>query len=236
MIKLLPFIVIPVLILSVLGYWQYSVNKQALTTPQSNQQNTEDLIEVPKTLPATTIEDRSSSLENTVKNLVSPSPQSKTLTSSDSRFKDIDAAIADLKSRLSVLEKATPAAPLTSTSRYPLYIPLGSGGGPWGNTDWHKLDEYTVILNSEDYVGYSSMQLEVNFRLAEPTGKGSVRLYNVTDQAAVSPQVDNSTATFSTQASGTFKLASGQKTYTLQMKSTEARSLFIQSARIKVNF
>ncbi len=225
---------IPIIMLSGLMCWRYLTNQQALSASQTIQQET-TLNEVPKTLPAVGTEANTASLQDTTTQ-ASPVPRNTGSTVSDSRIKDVESAITNLRARVSALEKATPSVPAVTTSKYPLYIPLGSGGGPWGNADWYKLDEYMVTLNSEDYAGYSSMQLEVNFRLAEPTGKGSVRLYNVTDQAAVSSQVDNSTATFSTQTSGTFKLASGQKTYTLQMKSTEARSLFIQSARIKVNF
>jgi len=80
------------------------------------------------------------------------------------------------------------------------------------------------------------MNLEVNFRLVEPSGTGSVRLYNVTDSSAVSAQADTTSTSFGLKTSGSFKLSGGKKTYKLQVKSSEGKELFIQSARIKVNF
>ena len=81
------------------------------------------------------------------------------------------------------------------------------------------------------------MQLEANFRLTEAAGTGSIRLYNVTDGSVVSSsQLDTTGTAFGVQTSGSFKLPAGQKTYTIQVKSTSSKDIFVQSARIKVNF
>ena len=91
-------------------------------------------------------------------------------------------------------------------------------------------------MDPVNYPGYSGMILEVNFRLVDPAGTGSVRLYNVTDAGVVSTQLDTSSTSFSLKTSSSFKLATGQKTYKLQVKSTGGKDLYIQSARIRVNF
>ena len=244
MIKLLPFILVPVLIIAGLGYWRLTASQRSSTSSSQVSSQTQDLgpVEVPKSLPGASIEDRVKSLEDTITKLVSQvnnlkpgTTQTATSGSLDSRLTTVETAVTDLKARLSALEKATPA-PAVSGSKYPLYIPLGSGGGPWTDQDWNTLNEYQVSINPGNYSGYSNMQLEVNFRLSEAAGTGSVRLYNVTDGSSISSQVDTTSTSFGVQSSGTFTLSGGQKTYTIQVKSSQGKSLFVQSARIKVNF
>lgn len=238
MIRFLPFILIPILIIAGLGYWRYSTGKQSLTTPKTSEQDQEP-VEVPKALPGATVEERVKSLEDTIAKLV---PQVNSLkvqaspnslpVSLDSRLGSLESAMTELKARVSALEKATPA-PATS-GKATIYIPLGAGGS-WFNVEWQSLSEYEVSLNPDNYPGYTGMSLEANFRLVDPTGTGSVRLYNVTDGSAVSGQLDTTSATFALQTTASFKLPSGTKTYRLQTKSSQ-RDLSIQSARIRVNF
>lgn len=241
MAKILLILIIPAIILGGLGYWRFIASKPVsnLTTAQVDNQTS---VEVPKTLPGASVEDRVKSLEDTVgklatqvNNIKPSSSQAPVSGSLASRLTAVETALTDLKTRVAALEKATPVPAGTST-KYPLYIPLGSGGGPWGDKGWYSLNEYQAVINADNYSGYTSMQLEANFRLVEVSGTGSVRLYNVTDSSAVSPQLDTTANSFGTKTSGTFKLPAGQKTYTVQIKSSEGVSLFIQSARIKVNF
>lgn len=241
MIRVLPFILIPVLILGGLLYWRNLSVKQTLNSPKTNEQ-IEEPVEVPKTLPGATVEDRVKSLEDTIAKLVpqvntlkSSNSQSNNSTSLDSRVANAEAAVTDLKARVSALEKATPL-PTAASSKYPLYIPLGAGGGPWQDQDWHTLTEYQASINPDSYSGYTGMQLEANFRLIEGVGTASVRLYNVTDGSSISSQVDTTSTVFGLRTSGTFKLPAGQKTYTIQVKTSQGKDLFVQSARVKVNF
>lgn len=236
MIRLLPIIFIPILLLAGLGYWRYTASKPRLTTPVS----LEEPIEVPKTLPQASLEDRVKSLEdlatklvNQVNDLKSKSSQPSSSTSSSS---DLEGQVTELKARVSALEKATPAPAVATSSQASVYIPLGSGGGPWANTDWYSMPEYEVSLDPANYPGYKGMVLEVTFRLGEAAGTGSVRLYNATDGSAISGQLDTTSSTFTLKTAPSFTLPIGTKTYKLQVKSTANKDLFIQSARIKVNF
>lgn len=234
MIKFLPFIIIPLLILGSLWYLRNLSFKQTLNVPSA----TSSPLEVPKTVPGASIEDRVKSLEDMIAKLVlqvNNLRAQKTPVVKDTQNEDLTAQITELKARVSVLEKATPQ-PAGTANKYPLYIPLGAGGGPWGNQDWNTLTEYQASINPDSYSGYTSMQLEVNFRLIEGAGTGSVRLYNVTDSSSVSSQVDTTSTAFGLQSSGTFRLSGGQKTYSVQVKSSQGKDLYIQSARIKVNF
>lgn len=236
MIKILPFILVALLILGGLGYWRFFAAKQSLTTSEAEQVAKES-VEVPKTLPGATIEDRLDSLEQTVTSLVNKanaSPKASADASLDSRLKTVEAGVSELKTKVSALESA---APQTSTSsKSTVYIPLGSGGGPWANIDWYSAPEYEISLDPSNYPGYTGMVLEVTFRLVEAAGTASVRLYNVTDATAQSSQLDTTSTTHSLKTSSSFKLASGTKTYRLQLKSSSNKDIYIQSARIKVNF
>ena len=244
-IRLLPFIVIPivVLILGGLGYWRFTTQQSLNTVPVTSliSNNSTEPAEVPNTLPALSLEDRVKSLEDIVDKFGLTASPKASVTANDaslnSRVMVLEAAVTDLKARVAVLEKGTTITGQTATSsKSPLYIPLGSGGGPWGDRGWYSLPEYQIAINSDDYSGYTNMQLEVNFRLVETSGIASMRLYNLTDNSAVSTQVDTTANSFGLKTSNTFRLASGQKTYTVQIKSTEGVNVFIQSARIKVNF
>lgn len=234
----------PVLIIAGLGYWRLTASQQdsAVSVQASPQAQDSRPLEVPKTLPQASVEERIKSLEDImtklvpqVNNLKSSGTQTATSGSLDSRVANLESAVTELKARVSALEKASPA-PATSASKSPLYIPLGAGGGSWTDQDYNTLSEYQASINPDSYSGYSGMQLEANFRLIESAGTGYVRLYNVTDGSSISSEVSTSGTAFGLQTSGTFKLPSGQKTYTIQVKSSQGKSLFVQSARIKVNF
>lgn len=237
-IRLLPFILVPVLIIAGLGFWRYSAGQKNLSSPQivGNQAP----VEVPKTLPGASIEDRIKSLEDTISKIVpqvnnlKPSGSPATTSNIESRLTSVESAVTDLKARVQVLETATSAP--ASVSQPTIYIPMGSSAGPWTSTDWSTLDEYVISLDPGSYPGYTGMVLEVNFRVADPAGTGSVRLYNVTDSSVLSSQLDTTSTSFSLQATSSFKLAAGPKTYKLQVKSSGGKDLYIQTARIKVSF
>lgn len=238
---MLKFLLIGVVLLAVTGgviYFRFAAAPKVSPVSQEageSPSKAEAPIEVPKTLPGASLEDKVASLEETVSSIVKKINTSSTVSDNDSRWKQVEAAVTELKARVSSLEKATPA-PAQSTKGATVYIPLGSGGGPWANSDWYSLNEYEIALDPGNYPGYSGMILEVTFRLAEAAGTGSVRLYNVTDSSVTSSQLDTTSSSFGLQSSSSFKLASGTKTYKLQIKSSQGKDLFIQSARIKVNF
>lgn len=236
MVRLLPFILIPILIVGGLGYWRFVASKPSLNTTQTEVSG--GPVEVPKTLPAASLEDRVEELEKVVIKLVTEVNALKSPTSSNSsgtKVSELDSSVVDLKARITALEKATPA-PVASSSKSTVFIPLGSGGGPWGNNGWFSLDEYQVVLDPANYPGYSGMKLEVIFRLTEAIGTASVRLYNVTDSAAISSQVDSTSTSFNLLTSSSFTLPSGSKTYKLQLQSSQSVNMQIQSARIRVSF
>lgn len=244
MIKLLPFVIIPILLVAGIGYWRMFPTAKPATTATSAKSTLSTLlannqpVEVPKTLPESSNEDKIKTLEQAIDKLVTELNALKASnTSLTAKIDTLDSSDTDLKARVASLEKATPApAVATSTSKSSIYIPLGSGGGPWANQDWYTVTDYQVNLDPANFPGYSGMYLEVTFRLAESAGTGSIRLYNTSDSSATSSQVDTTSTSFGLSTTSSFKLATGSKNYTLQIKSTEGKNLFIQTARIRVSF
>lgn len=237
MLRFLPVIIIIVLILGGLGYWRFVASKSNLNNPVGTQ--TEAPIEVPKTLPQAGLEDRVKALEDLASKLVSAvnslkgsTSQSKS-SSSDTKLNDLDASITELKARISALEKATPAPVTTTTGKSTVYIPLGSGGQINSGTDWVSLSTFQATVDPSSYPEYKSMQLEVNMRLNQPGGTLYARLNS--NGSIDSSQVSSTSTSSTLVTSGNFTV-SGSKTYTLQAKSSDGTQVFIDTARIKVNF
>lgn len=238
MIKFLLIALIPVLSLG--GWVVYSNYKSShLESPTEQSREIQEPVEVPKTLPEETSTSNPTINSKTISTLDNPNPtpkaQPQTQSSSllDAKVAALETVVNDLKLKVANLEKATPA-PLSS-SKTTVYIPLGSGGF-WGNSDWYSLAEYEISLDPANYPGYTGMQLEVIFRLAEASGTGYVRLYNVTDNSAISAEITTTSTSFGLKTTSSFTLPGGTKTYRLQIKSSGGKDLYIQSARIKVNF
>lgn len=227
MIRLLPFILIPILIIGGLGYWRYNSFKQSLIIPQtevSDQQAAQAPVEVPKTLPGI------SSPSPTPAALVTP--QSPAVP--DARVSILEGTIAELKARISALEKA-PAAPATSGSKSTVYIPLGSGGQT-SDQSWASLNTFQINLDPSQYPDYKSMQLEVNMRLNQPGGTLYARLYNSSGGSAVSSEISTTSTSSQVLTSSGFTLSAGSKTYVLQAKTADGSPGFLDYARIKVSF
>lgn len=238
MIRFLPFIIIPVLILGGLGYFRFVYLPQQSLQKSQTETVTEGPIEVPSTLPEATEQQKVANLETSVDTLVkelNALKLNKTTTTDATRLNNAEAAIIELKARVSALENASPA-PAASSSKSNVYIPLGSGAGPWTNQDWYTVTDYLINLDPANFPGYTGMYLEVTFRLVESAGTGSVRLYNTTDSSATSSQMDTTSTSYGLSSSASFKLPAGSKNYTLQVKSTSGKELFIQTARIRVSF
>lgn len=228
-----------ILISAGLIYWRFFAIKSSGSNNLigAKVSETQGPVEVPKTLPNATLEARVKVLEEAlieiVKRVNGLNNEDSADISIESRLNSIEASITDLKVQVSSLGQTT-TTPATST-KPTIYIPLGAGGS-WGDKDWYSTAEYEISLDPSNYPGYKGMVLEVTFRLVEAVGTGSVRLFNTSDNTSVSSQVDTTSTSFSLKTSPAFTLSSGSKTYKLQVKSSQGATLFIQSARIKVNF
>ncbi len=149
-----------------------------------------------------------------------------------------DASIQDLKTRVAALEASSKSSQTTTTSttKPPLYIPLSSGGSS-GDQNWINLPGYIVTIDASNYSGYKNMQLETVMRLNQPGGSVNSRLFNSTDNSVVSNSSSSVSSTdFGVGQSSTFTLPQGNKTYQVQVQSTNGTTAFFELARIKVNY
>lgn len=223
-----------------MGYWRYNASKTALTTPKTLQN--EGPIEVPKTLPQASLEDRVKALEDLagklvaqVNSLKSTSTQSKS-SSSDTQLNTMDTSITELKARVSALEKGTTATTQNLATKTPVYIPLGSGGQINSQQDWTSLTTFQASIDPSQYSGYTNAQLQVNMRLNQPGGTLYARLYNLTDNSVISSEVSSTSTSSSLVTSAGFSFSSGSKTYILQAKSSTGTQAFLDTATLKINF
>src|SRR3989338_6132134 len=177
----------------------------------------------------------------------SPSFPPKNVTSvDDSRIRTIETAIIDLRSQIAALKDTASPSPSSTTStsttastttKSPEYIPVGAGEAQMSGNNWTTIPGYEVTIDSSNYSGYKSAVLEASIRLNQPGGSIQARLYNSTDGSNVSSSdLSVTTTEYSLGTSGSFSLASGSKTYKLQLNSTNGTTSFVQSARIKVSF
>ena len=228
--------------LGCLGYWRYVASKPSLT---SNSTVDSSPIEVPKTLPKASLEDRVVAIESLMTKVVSSINSLKSSiaqdTSSTTGSDTLSAQVTELKARVAALESgagvtSSPAPSSSGTSsKSTIYIPLGSGGIV-ESTNWTPLNTFQITLDPAQYPGYSSMQLEVNMRLNQPGGTLYSRLYNSSDSSAKSSELTSTSTDSQVISSSTFTLSSGSKTYILQAKTSDGSKGFLDYARIKVNF
>jgi hypothetical protein len=223
--KYLPFIVpvVAAFLVLIFGFIYIQAGKKTVTPVAKETLIPQVPQEVPATLPDPSPSDTFSP---------PPSSQPQTSTMDDIRLKALEATTLELKSRVAALEKPL-ASP--STKKYPLYIPLGTGGSS-GDQNWLSIPTYQVTLDPGDYPGLTSVVLEVNMRLNQASGTGYARLYNSTDNYAVSSEVSTASDKYGWFTSATFTLSSGKKTYVLQLKSSTGTEISVQNARIKISF
>ncbi|MDP3973399.1 MAG: hypothetical protein Q8P92_01065 [Candidatus Daviesbacteria bacterium] len=246
MLRILPVILILLLISGGLIFWRFNASKNNLESPNVEILDSE-LIEVPKTLPDASLDDKVEILNDAMTTIVSEinslkraisSLQSQSVTDLDNRLKAVEASLTELKIKVSALEGGQTTQTTTNqttTTNPPLYIPLSSGGQT-KSQDYVTIETYQISLNPADYAGYKNMQLEVSIRRNQPGNTVYARLYNSTDGSVTSSEVSTTSSTFVWLTSSGFSLASGTKTYVLQVKVGDGTDAFVQSARIKVNY
>ncbi len=243
MVRILLIPIMVVLVIAGILYYRFVYTNKNLAQPVLN--------EVPAQLPSSPVPFPTSSggepdiallasqinsLKAALDNLSQVVSQKQTGTVTESRIQSLEASLANLTSRISVLENSSKTTTSTTSSKAPLYIPLGSGGNSSGDRNFVTLPSYQVSIDPGNYPGYTSMQLEVNMKLEQSVGIANARLYNSSDNSAISATASTTSSQYITVSSGTFTLPSGNKTYILQVQSTEGYQLTVSNARIKVNF
>lgn len=243
MIKLLPVALVLVLMVGALLYlrffWQSAPEnsgKPIVELPLVSQ------ISAPKPTAAVGSDDRIKVLEESMallakelNSLKSPnkSTQTNPASQTEAKIQSLESTIADLQKQLNEVKSTSQTV---SSKKSPLYITLGAGGST-GDKNWYDFDSYQLSLDPADYPGYTSIQLEVTAKLSQSSGTGSVRLFNSTDNLAISSSDTSTTSDkYTLMVSGSFKLSGGKKTYRLQAKSDQGFEFYIQNARLKVNF
>lgn len=163
----------------------------------------------------------------------------------------LESSISAVNKRIDELPKVSQTTPVTnqtqssstqttttsSTGPKVAYIPVGNTGSGNSSTDFSSVSGHEVTIDTGSYPGYKQMVLEANFRMFQGNGTGEVRFYNKTDGTAVTNSTLSTTSQdYATKTSSGFSIASGSKTYTVQVKSSTGYSVDLQWSRIRVDF
>lgn len=229
-------------VLGVLFYFRFIASSAKLETPKQQTQvsspasdSTTEPQEVPLSLPQARIsaDEKIQALQLQVNTLTEQVKELKK-NSPEARISALESSLTALKAQNS---SSTTTTSSTTSTKFPLYIPLGSGGSVT-STDWVTLDNYNITLDSASYPGYTSVQLEVNMRMNDPKGiTAYARLINITDNSAITQSQASTTSTsFGVVRSSNFSLTSGSKTYKIQVKTQNQAEMLVQDARLKINF
>lgn len=156
----------------------------------------------------------------------------------------VNKKIADLEKKQQTLPVSSQISPTTapttatSTSSGPKvsYVPIGYTGSGTYSSDFGTVSGYETAIDPGNYPGYKKMVLEVNFRIFQ-NGTAEVRLFNKTDGVAITnSDISTTSQSYTTVTSSGFTLASGSKTYTIQVKSSTGYAVELQWARLRVDF
>ncbi len=114
------------------------------------------------------------------------------------------------------------------------YFPI-PGNGPVTATNWTDLPATNFYLDTEEYAGYASSEMEVNLKLQNGNGKAFVRLYDATNNRAVDgSEVETGSQNSVVISSGNLSIWKGRNLYRLQARSLTSDTTILESARLKI--
>lgn len=105
------------------------------------------------------------------------------------------------------------------------------------NTDWTDIKGGEAWVDPADYgsSGSPTFTWEVSLKIANKNGEAWARLYDTTNNIAVSgSEVSVTTADYTTVSSGNLPLWSGRNLYRVQIKSTTSQTASFVTGRVKV--
>ena len=249
MVKFLPVGVLILLIIAVSGYLLIK-RSQIQPTPVikqlteiSGQTNVNSFAPISSS-------DRIKILEDAVivlaKKINGETKSTSATTGVDSRVSSLEDKVTALQRQISQLQPGVPLAPTatvtqtpvvsTSIKQAPSYIPLGWVASS-SAFDWTTVTTPSIIIDTNDYPGYTSAVFEVFLMPYQGNGKAYARLNDATaSQAIGGSEVSVSAIDFTWVSSSNFSLSSGKKTYNMQLKTTTGYASTVQNARIKIIF
>lgn len=157
----------------------------------------------------------------------------KTTTTTD--LSSLVATVNVLQTEVNLLKQNNPTT-VESNNSTPTYIPLG-WFGTVSSTAWTGVTSQTAIIDTGNYPGYTSAQLEINLQMYQGNGTAYAQLFNsTTGLALLVSQVSSNNQNYTWVTSSPFQLSSGKNTYYIQLYSTTGYAVNLQDARIRINY
>lgn len=241
MARFLPIVVLLILVLIVGGYFYL---KRVEVTPSTQTQELKTLTgnNGSNILTPVTTEDRVKILEDAVVILAKKVNGGTTSdnTTLEAKVASLESQVASLQKQVNQLQGKTTQTTTTQTSTSskpsPVYIPLGWVASSTA-MDWTTISSQSVTIDTNNYPGMTSAQFEARIMNYQGNGTAFARLINTTDGTAIlGSQVSASGTDYSWVTSSGFSLASGQKTYAVQLKTNTGYAAQIADAHIKINY
>lgn len=243
MIKFLPIGVLIFLVVAVGGFLWI---KRSETKPTQQIKQLKDISGQTNinTFAPVSNDDRIKILEDAVivlaKKVNGESGSTSATTGLDSRVSSLEDKVTALQRQISQPQpKMTPiptSAVNSSVKQPPSYIPLGWVASS-SALDWTTVTTQSIIIDTNDYPGYTSAVFEAFLMPYQGNGKAYARLYNGTDTQSIGgSEVSVSAIDYTWVSSSNFSLPSGKKTYNIQLKTTTGYASTVQNARIKIIF
>jgi len=239
MIKFLP---IGVLILLVLGTSWFLITRQrgvSNTSTVSSEQSTTSN-PVPLTLPASenteikTLQDALIALSKKLNGETSTS-----IATLESKVSSLEDKITTLQRQVSQLQTGSTPVPtqaVVASKKSPIYIPLGWVGSS-SALDWTTISTQSIIIDTSDYPGMTSVQFEGRIVNYQGNGTCFARIINTTDGTSFAgSQISASATDYTWVTSSTFYLTGGSKAYAVQLKTNTGYAAQISDAHLKINF
>lgn len=123
---------------------------------------------------------------------------------------------------------------IATTAKQITFIPI-SNSGSTTETDWVDVAGSDFYIALQDYPNASSVTFEATIKIANASGYGYARLFDVTHGFAVSgSEVSTASADYSVVSSGNLNLWSGNNLYRVQVKSQTSQQASFASGRVKI--
>lgn len=245
MIKFLPVVV---LIILVIGASVYLINRQAQNPNQKTQTTAQQEVAATNN-PITALTNAASGNNSQYQTLsdaitaLQKKVNGDTATSIatlESKVTSLEDKVTTLQRQVSQLQSGVSPTPTeaatTTTKKSPIYIPLGWVASSQA-LDWTTISTQSITINSNDYPGMTSVQFEGRIVNYQGNGTAYARVINTTDgNAILSSQISASGTDYTWVTSSGFTLASGSKTYAVQLKTNTGYAAQIADAHLKINF
>lgn len=147
----------------------------------------------------------------------------------------IDEIVSEAVSTLSAkVTTANTVITKASQSQIVTYIPMSTTFST-RNTDWVDVKGSEAYINLAEYAKNPYIDWDASVKVQHGSGKGTVRLYDITNSIAVDGStLETDSSEYTQLSSGRLNFWAGRNLYTIQVKSIGGGEVYVTSGRVKI--